>query len=94
MAKEKPVNYKFRDLKIFGSTEWLANNEKKYRLVYDEIECSFIYCELSFFNKLFDENDWDVKISLKCINQADGTELCNLIADRPIKKDENIVYVR
>jgi len=49
---------------------------------------------LIFFNKLFDENDWDVKISLKCINQADGTELCNLIADRPIKKDENIVYVR
>jgi SpoVK/Ycf46/Vps4 family AAA+-type ATPase len=94
MAKEKPINYKFRDLKIFGSTEWLANNEKKYRLVYDEIECSFIYCELSFFNKLFDENDWDVKISLKCINQADGIELCNLIADRPIKKDENIVYVR
>jgi SpoVK/Ycf46/Vps4 family AAA+-type ATPase len=94
MAKEKPINYKFRDLKIFGSTEWLANNEKKYRLVYDEIECSFIYCELSFFNKLFDEKDWDIKISLKCINQADGIEICNLTADRPIKKDENIVYVR
>jgi hypothetical protein len=27
MAKDKVVHYKFRDLKIFGSTEWLANNE-------------------------------------------------------------------
>lgn len=94
MAKEKPTNYKFRDLKVFGSTEWLANNEKKYRLVYDEAECTFIYCELSFFNKLFDENDWDVRINLKCVNNIDGTEICSLVADRTIRKDENIVFVR
>jgi SpoVK/Ycf46/Vps4 family AAA+-type ATPase len=94
MAKEKPTNYKFRDLKIFGSTEWLANNEKKYRLVYDEAECTFIYCELSFFNKLFDEQDWDIRINLKCVNNIDGSEICSLVADRTIRKDENIVYVR
>ncbi len=94
MTKDKPVHYKFRDLKIFGSTEWLANNEKKYRLVYDEAECTFIYCELSFFNKLFDEEDWDVRMSLKCVNNIDGTEIANLVADRTIRKDENIVYVR
>lgn len=94
MAKEKPTNYKFRDLKVFGSTEWLANNEKKYRLVYDEAECTFIYCELSFFNKLFDEQDWDVRINLKCVNNIDGTEICSLVADRTIRKDENIVFVR
>jgi SpoVK/Ycf46/Vps4 family AAA+-type ATPase len=94
MAKEKPTNYKFRDLKVFGSTEWLANNEKKYRLVYDEAECTFIYCELSFFNKLFDENDWDIRINLKCVNNVDGSEVCSLVADRTIRKDENIVFVR
>ncbi|OYU97780.1 MAG: AAA family ATPase [Bacteroidetes bacterium B1(2017)] len=94
MAKELPQNYKFRDLKIFGSTEWLANNEKKYRLVFDESECSFIYCELSFFNKLFDENDWDVRISLKCVNVEDGEEVCNLSAERKIGKEENIVFIR
>jgi SpoVK/Ycf46/Vps4 family AAA+-type ATPase len=94
MAKDKPINYKFRDLKIFGSTEWLANNEKKYRLVYDEVECTFIYSELSFYNKLFDEQDWDVRISLKCVNNLTGDEICSLTADRTIKKDENIVYVR
>jgi len=94
MSKEKPVNYKFRDLKVFGSTEWLANNEKKYRLVYDEAECTFVYCELSFYNKLFDESDWDVRMNLRCVNHLDGTEICNLVADRPIRKDENIVYIR
>jgi SpoVK/Ycf46/Vps4 family AAA+-type ATPase len=94
MAKENPVNYKFRDLKIFGSTEWLANNEKKYRQVYDEAECTFIYCELSFFNKLFDEKDWDVRMNLKCVHNNDNIEICNLTADRTIRKDENIVYVR
>jgi SpoVK/Ycf46/Vps4 family AAA+-type ATPase len=94
MAKEKPIHYKFRGLKIFGSTEWLANNEKKYRTVYDEAECTFIYCELSFYNKLFDEDNWDVRISLKCVNNDTGEEICNLIADRTIRKDENIVYVR
>ncbi len=94
MAKDKPTNYKFRDLKVFGSTEWLANNEKKYRLVYDEAECTFLYCELSFFNKLFDEEDWEIRINLKCVNNIDGTEICSLVADRTIKKDENIVFVR
>lgn len=94
MAKELSHNYKIRDLKIFGSTEWLANNEKKYRNVFDEAECSFIYCELSFFNKLFDEQDWAARISLKCVNTEDGSEICNLTADRNIGKDENIVFIR
>ncbi|MFN4082391.1 MAG: AAA family ATPase [Bacteroidia bacterium] len=94
MAIDNMLKYKFRDLKIFGSTEWLANNEKKYRLVYDEYECSFIYAELSFFNKLFDEEDWNVRINLKCVNNDTNEEICNLSADRTIKKEENIVYVR
>lgn len=28
MESETRVNYKFRDLKVFNSVEWLANNEK------------------------------------------------------------------
>lgn len=94
MSKELSHKYKIRDIKIFGSTEWLANNEKKYRQVFDEAECSFIYCELSFFNKLFDEQDWTARISLKCVNDEDGSEICNLTADRNITKDENIVFIR
>lgn len=87
------VNYKFKDIKVFASTEWLANNEKNYRLVYDESELSYIYCELSFFNKLFDEEDWEIKIRLKCFG-PDGKEICSLNCDRKVKKDDNVMYVR
>ncbi len=78
---------------MFGSTEWLANNEKKYRTVYDEAECTFIYCELSFFNKKFDEGEWEVKVQIKCFRD-DNTLICDLRADRKISKEENIVYIR
>ncbi len=85
--------YKFRDIKVFGSTEWLANNEKNYRLVYDESEVGYIYCEISLFNKLFDEEDWDLKMELKCFS-ADNKEVCLLNCDRRIRKEDNIVFVR
>jgi len=94
MDKDIHLHYKLRDLKVFSSTEWLANNEKKYRTVYDELECGFIYCELSFYNKLFDETDWEIELSLKCVNISSGIEICKLQVARPIQKDENIVYIR
>ncbi len=94
MNKEIHQNYKLRDLKVFSSTEWLANNEKKYRTVYDESECGFIYCEWSFFNKLFDEKEWSITVSLKCVNIGNGNEICKLQVVKPIQKDENIVYIR
>jgi hypothetical protein len=47
-----------------------------------------------FLINLFDEQDWDIRINLKCVNNLDGTEICSLVADRNIRKDENIVFVR
>lgn len=87
------IHYKYRDIKVFGSTEWLANNEKNYRQVFDESEISYVYCEVSFFNKLFDEKDWDLKLELKCFS-SDNKEICSLNCDRTIRKEENILFVR
>lgn len=87
------TKYKYRDIKVFGSTEWLANNEKNYRQVFDASEVSYVYCEVSFFNKLFDEQDWELKLELKCFG-TDNKEICSLNCDRTIRKDENIIYVR
>lgn len=88
-------NYKFRDLKIYGSTEWLADNKKKYRQVFDRYETSYVYAELSFYNKNFDRDDWDVEIELKCFTTKKGkSEICSLPFSRKISKFDHVVYIR
>ena len=85
--------YKFRDIKTYGSTEWLANNEKKYRSVFDETVSTYIYCEVSLYNKLFDEEDWELKMQLRCLDGA-GNIICDLNCDRKVAMADNIVYIR
>jgi SpoVK/Ycf46/Vps4 family AAA+-type ATPase len=90
-------NYKFKDLLVYCSNESFEGNKKKYRRVFENKETTYIYVELSFFNKLFDEEDWETSLTLKAYRlNSDGgrKELCNLPVKRTIKKDENIVIVR
>lgn len=95
-SKQMPARYKFREIKVHSSDEWMADGTKKYRQVYDRYETTHLRVELSFFNKLFDEEDWDANIALKCfyVNGSSSRELCNLSQQRKISKDENIVYIR
>jgi SpoVK/Ycf46/Vps4 family AAA+-type ATPase len=91
-----PVKYKFRDIKVHSSDEWMADGTKKYRRVYDRYETTYIRVELSFFNKLFDEEDWEASIRMKCfyVSGSQKNELCNLEKKVKVTKDENIVYHR
>jgi len=88
--------YKFKELKVYASTEWLADNKKKYRQVFDRFEISYVYAELSFNNKLFDEEDWDISIALKCFSVSRGKrkELCKLDLNKKVSKYDSIVYLR
>lgn len=86
--------YKFKSIKVFGSKENLYHNFKKYRLVYDESECRYIYCEFSFYNKLFDEADWETSIRFICTHMHTGKQVCELEKTLKINKEKNIVYVR
>jgi AAA+ superfamily predicted ATPase len=88
--------YKHRAIKVYCSDEWMADATKKYRRVFDRYETTYMRAEFSFFNKLFDETDWEASVRLKCyfLNGSQKTELCNLETKRKITKDENIVYVR
>lgn len=87
--------YKFRELKVYSSTEWLADNKKKYRQVFDRYETTYIYAELSFYNKLFDEEDWEISVELKCFSLKKGRkELCTLPFKRKVSKYDNVVFVR
>ncbi len=87
--------YKFKELKVYASTEWLADNKKKYRQVYDRLEASYVYAELSFYNKFFDLQSWDVDIMLRCLSmKRAGKELCRLQIKRNVNKYDSIVYIR
>jgi hypothetical protein len=94
--KTLAAKYKFKDLKVHSSDEWMADATKKYRQVYDRLETTFMRVELSFFNKLFDEEEWEADIALKCFFTSGNTrnELANLTQKRKILKEENIVYIR
>ena len=64
--------FKFRDIKTYGSTEWLANDTKKYRSVFDSQELTYVYCEVSLYNKKFDIDDWALSIDLKCFDEENN----------------------
>jgi SpoVK/Ycf46/Vps4 family AAA+-type ATPase len=88
--------YKFKSLLVYSSDEWMANSTKRYRTVFDRNETTYMRVEFAFYNKLFDEEDWECKVELKAI-RADGKdrkELCNLDSKMTVSKDENIIYVR
>ncbi len=89
-------NYKFRELKVYSSTEWLADNKKKYRQVFDRYETTYVYSELSFYNKMFDEEDWEINVELKCYSLKKGRkEICSLsFENRKVSKYDATVFIR
>lgn len=88
-------NYKFKTLRVFASDEWLANRSREYRSVFDRSETTYISAEIAFYNKLFDEQDWETTVTLKAFSHAEGKkkELCSQDEKRKIRLDENVVYI-
>ena len=87
--------FKFKELKVYSSTEWLADNKKKYRQVYDRYEIAYIYAELSFYNKQYDIENWEVNVELKCYElKKNKKKICALEIKRQVSKYDNVVYVR
>ncbi len=95
VEKKPAATYKFKELRVYCSTEWLADNRKKYRQVFDRYEVKYIYAELSFYNKLFDVDSWDTNITLKCYElKARKKLVCNLEFKKKISKFDHVVYIR
>ncbi|MBK9109148.1 MAG: AAA family ATPase [Saprospiraceae bacterium] len=87
--------YKFREIRVYASTEWLADNKKKYRQVFDRFATSYIYVELSFINKWFDRESWETEIELRCFSLIKTKkEVCNLNFRRKISKFDHTVHIR
>jgi SpoVK/Ycf46/Vps4 family AAA+-type ATPase len=90
------IKYKFRSILSYSSTEWLSDGKKKYRRVFNREEVTYLYAELSFYNKLFDEEEWTTKVKIICTKQEEGQEVavCEITVDRVVKIDENLAHVR
>ena len=88
--------FKFKSLSVYSSDEWMANSTKRYRTVFDKAETTYIRCELALYNKLFDEEDWQTKVTLRCEKVIPGNneKICELDVDLKVNKDENIAYIR
>lgn len=90
-------NFKFKEIKVYSSNEWMAYGGKKYRQVFENTETTYMYFEVSLYNKLFDEEDWDINITIKGFQLEPGNkrrELCSLDLSKKVSKEENIVYFR
>ncbi len=88
-------NYKFKEIRTYASTEWLADNRKKYRQVFDRFETAYVYAELSLYNKNFDLEDWEADFELKCFALKKGkNELCNLSFKKIVSKFDHVTYIR
>lgn len=93
MAINTDKNYIFRNMKVYSSIEWLADNKKKYRSVFDKNESTYIYTEFSFFNLNFKKKDWDIRLDLVCLDK-NKNEICRLNCDRTITKNSNLIFIR
>ncbi len=89
-----PQEYKFKELKTYSSLEWLAENKKRYRQVFNASDTRYIYAELSMYNKYFDIDNWDLNVQLKCFNADKKKLLCKLDVSKSVSKNENIIYIR
>ena len=94
-SQDSSESYKFRELKTYSSTEWLADNKKKYRQVFDQTDTTYVYAELSFYNKHFDRKDWEVTVELRCYSLRNGrTQLCRLPFTRKVSRFDAVMYIR
>lgn len=88
--------FKFKHLFVYSSDEWMANSTKRYRTVFDKAETTYLRFELSLFNKLFDEEDWTAKVSVRCeeVVATGNVNICTLDSELKVSKEDNLVFVR
>ncbi len=87
--------YGFKDLSIYSSTEWLADNKKKYRQVFEESQVRYIYVDLILINKLFDRESWEIELEIKCFLLSQGKkEITSLNVKKQVSKQDHEFHIR
>mgnify|MGYP001194494435 CR=1 FL=1 len=85
--------FKFKELRVYGSLESLYQGARRYRFVFDETDACYVNIELSFYNLLFAEDDWEADVVLRIVDYHTSKEVTKLEKKIPVNKDTNIVYV-
>jgi SpoVK/Ycf46/Vps4 family AAA+-type ATPase len=87
--------FRFISLQSYADTEWLADNKKRYRQVFDAFELRYVYAELSFHNKAFDQFDWQANMELICFKKdSKNTQICRLEFNKEISSQESVIFLR
>ncbi len=87
--------FKLKSMKVYCSTEWMFGATKKYRQVFDKNEVDYIRVEFNFYNKLFDEQQWDAEIRLKAfdITGKKRKEICDQKEELTVKPEDNVITI-
>ncbi len=92
-GKSKPEdNFKFKSLQIFA-WDRTVGIKKKFRKLFDRKELTYLSVELSVYNKLFDEKDWETEVRLvasKLLEDGKRKKICEKKEMITISRDENI----
>jgi len=57
----------YKGIETYNDQEFLFNNSKKYRSVFSRDLVDYVFCEVSFYNLYFGEQEWDFKLRLACL---------------------------
>jgi len=88
-----PKNYRFHSLRFYNVTQMLAHQQRRYRSVFDESELGFLYCELTLYNKSFDEADWPFKCEFRIYDQAWNRHVATIPYEGTVAKGDNLVRI-
>lgn len=92
-GKSKEKNFKFKSLQSYAWDRAMGS-KRKFRKVFDKNEINYLSAELAFYNKLFDEEEWQANIQLRAIKingNEDDKEICKKEEKITISKEDNIV---
>ncbi len=90
---EENKYYKFKSLNTY-SWDRAFSHLRKFRRVFDKNEISYLSASLEFYNKLFDEKDWEAKIILVAhsLNGEEKVkEYCTKTREIKVLKNQNTV---
>ena len=84
--------YKLNSLKVYA-WDRTVGGKKKFRRLFERAELNYVSVELSVYNKLFDEDDWEADIEI-VLNKIDNNKKATKITKKTEKvvvgKDDNI----